>query len=197
MNIGSSPSPFPESLLPKDWWRAPAVWWRNEPLAFGIFVGVNFFFGTLGIWLPIMNAALGGRASICTELIKLLESGGFYAYAIPFLAATVGVVFSSLAKEPSAHSRGTKILFISVAVVIFVVCALLLQIQVFGPDSSVRWINYALQIVVSVATVLIALYAHSIIQNEIGGSPQGDMEKNAALLNDRAGTALVSAKDFT
>lgn len=192
----SVPTRSSESLLPKDWWLAPAVWWKAQPVAFYIFVGVNFFFGTLALWLPLLNALLGGHNSVCEELIKLLRGGGFYTYAVPFLAATVGVVFSSLVQEPTAHSRGTKILFLSASITIFVVCVILLQIQVFGPKESVQWLNYALQILVSIVTVVVALYVHAIIQNEVGGSPQGDMERNAEQLMDRASGAAVNRKDF-
>lgn len=79
--------------LPKDWWRAPCVWRKQDPDAFWIFVVVNFFFGTLGIWLPLINALLGGHTAFCEELLKLFAAGGFYMYAVPLLAATVGVVF--------------------------------------------------------------------------------------------------------
>ena len=183
------------SLLPKDWWRAPRIWWNQEPHAFMIFVLVNFGFGTLGLWLPLVNAGLGGRTSLCEELYKLLSSGGFYMYAVPFLAATVGVVFTSLKQETAEHSRGTKLLFSFVAMIIFVICVVLLQIQVLGPAKSVEWINFALQLLVSLATVTVALYVHALIQNE-RGSPQDDMEKNAADLSTRAQTAAATPADF-
>ncbi|CAE6968920.1 hypothetical protein R75471_07313 [Paraburkholderia domus] len=185
-----------QSLLPKDWARAPFVWCVREPHAFLIFVVVNFLFGTLGLWLPLVNAALGGHSTFHSELKKLLEAGGFYMYAVPFLAATVGVVFSSLKQETAAHALGTKILFSFSAMSIFVLCVVFLQIQVLVPAPSVEHLNYILQVIASVVTVIVALYMHAITQNEIGGSPQADMEHNAANLQVRAQSATVSRKDF-
>ena len=184
-----------DSLLPKDWWRAPSVWRKQEPHAFAIFVLVNFGFGTLGLWLPLVNALLGGHNSFCDELLKLFSAGGFYMYAVPFLAATVGVVFTSLKQETAEQSRGTKLLISFVAMIIFVVCVVLLQIQVLGPDKSVVWINFVLQFLVSLVTVIVALYVHALIQNE-RGSPQVDMERNADDLNTRAQAAAATAADF-
>lgn len=183
------------SLLPKDWWRAPSAWWKQEPYAFIIFAGVNFGFGTLGLWLPLLNAWLGGRSSFCEELYKLFSSGGLYVYAVTFLAATVGVVFTSLKQETAEQSRGTKILFSFVGIAIFLFCALLMQIQLLGPPKSLEWINFILQFLVSLLTVVVAVYVHAIIQNE-RGSPQDDMEKNAAELNNRVRTAQATAADF-
>lgn len=117
-------------------------------------------------------------------------------YAVPFLAATVGVVFTSLMQETAEHARGTKILFSFASIIIFVVCVVLLQIQVLGPERSMENINFGLQLLVSLATVLVALYVHAIIQNEIGGSPQDDMEQNASTLTKRAQKAAVNPGDF-
>lgn len=185
-----------QPLLPKDWKTAPRVWHHKEPHAFWTFALVNFFFGTLGIWLPLANALLGGRTAFCAALRQLLENGGLYMYAVPFLAATVGVVILSLMQEKAVHSRGTKILFTFVATSIFVVCAILLQIQVHGPDTSVATMNFVFQIVVSLVVVVVCLYMHAIIQNEMRGSPQSDMQENAADLQERAQLATSTKKDF-
>lgn len=183
------------SLLPKDWWNAPGIWRKQDPDGFWIFFVVNFFFGALGIWLPLVNALVGGHTTFCQELYKLFTAGGFYMYAVPLLAATVGVVFASLKQETTELSRGTKFLFSFTAMIIFVVCAVFLQIQVLGPTKSKEWINFALQFVVSLVTVLAALYMHALIQNE-RGSPQSDMQNNAADLSSRVQTAAVTAADF-
>jgi cytochrome bd-type quinol oxidase subunit 2 len=191
----ASKTPRTGSLLPKDWWRAPRIWWDQEPHAFFIFALVNFGFGTLGLWLPLLNAWLGGRTPIHEELYKLFSTGGFYMYSVPFLAATVGVVFTSMMQESAEQSRGTKLLFSFVAIIIFVVCAVLLQIQLLGPAKSVEWINFTLQFLVSLITIVAALYVHALIQNE-RGSPQDDMERNAADLTSRAQTAAATPADF-
>lgn len=192
---GPSPAEKLNAMLPKDWWKAPAVWRRQEPDAFYIFLVVNFFFGTLGIWLPLVNSLLGGHSPITTEMRKLFTSGGFYTYAVPFLAATVGVVITSMKQRARELSSGTKVLFFAWTLPAFVACVVLLQIQVLGPAESLENVNFFLQVVVSLMMVYFATCIHAVVQNE-RGSPQEDMQQEAAALAERARTAVLTAEDF-
>lgn len=42
-------------LLPQGWKRAPFEFWRRDKLSALVFLVVNFFFGTAGIWLPLVE----------------------------------------------------------------------------------------------------------------------------------------------
>lgn len=191
-----APARVAHSILPKDWQVAPVVWFKKQPAAAWMFVGVNFVFGTLGIWLPLLNAALIGSTSVSDELVKLLRSGGLYLYAVPLLAAITGGVLASIVQDNAEHSRGTKTLLVGAAITTFLLCALLLEIQLFGPQTARECVNFVLQFAVSIVTVAIAVYIHALVQNETSGSAMGDMEENAEKLQSRAPTATVSSKDF-
>lgn len=184
------------SLLPKDWPTAPVVWFKQQPLSASTFLVVNFLFGTLGLWLPLLNARLHGASPVCEELLKLLRAGGLYLYAVPFLAATTGPVFSSIVKDSVEHSRGTKALLASAATTVFFVCALLMQIQLLGPRSTLETENFVLQFIVAALAVLTAVYVHAIVQNESSGSAMADMEQAADELQAKAAAAPVNKKDF-
>jgi len=191
-----APSRAVHSILPKDWHIAPVVWFKQQPAAAWMFIGVNFVFGTLGIWLPLLNAALMGSTSVSDELVKLLRTGGLYLYAVPLLAAITAGVLASIVQDTAEHSRGTKALLVFAAIATFVVCALLLEIQLLRPQTSGDCANFALQFVVSIITVAIAVYIHALIQNETSGSAMADMEKNAEKPQSLAPDATVSSKDF-
>ena len=184
------------SLLPKDWRSAPAVWFKQQPHSAWTFFVVNFLFGTLGLWLPLLNARLYSASPFCEELLKLLRAGGFYLYAVPFLAATTGSVFSSIAKDSVEHSRGTKALLAFAATTIFFVCALLLQIQLLGPRPTRETENFVFQFIVAALAILTAVYVHAIVQNESSGSAMADMEQAAGELQAKAAAAPVNKKDF-
>lgn len=61
---------------------------RAEPLVFGIFLGVNLFFGGMAVWLPPVLATQHPSASPGHEFLAALGQGNGYLFGLPVLAAT-------------------------------------------------------------------------------------------------------------
>ena len=192
----------PGLLLPQGWKRAPYEFWRRDKLSALVFLVVNFFFGTAGIWLPLVNATFGTR-SFVEELEGLFEAGALYLYSLVFLATIAGTTFTSLVRDQKEHSRSLKIVLAGCSGVSIFLCTVFLQIQlsVRNAESLPSWLicaNYTAQLVLSIFALVVAIYVHSIILNEETGSPKSDMDQGAKEMRQRSLTAgdAVSAEDF-
>lgn len=64
-------------LLPEKWHRAPIDFYQRDKLAAIVFVVVNFLFGTVGIWLPIINTVFG-PSSLSDALQNQFKNGSLY-----------------------------------------------------------------------------------------------------------------------
>jgi hypothetical protein len=178
-------------LFPREQLRAPKVFWQTNRLSAAVFFTVNFLFGTLGLWLPSVNAFFLGQ-SVGGELSRQLAAGGLYIYAITFLAAIGGATFTSLAKDKVEYSRNLKVLLVGAAVVALFLCTIFLQIQLLAkaaPEevaTSTKWAAYLLQLILALLTSAVAIYMHSIVSNEESGSPKEDMDDGAEAMLRKA-----------
>lgn len=193
MNEGKNP------LLPPNIHKAPFDFWQAHKLEALVFLIVNLLFGTMGLWLPTMNAFFG-PSSMAAAIVRQLNDGGFYMYAITFLSAIGGVTFTSIASEKVEHSRNFKVVLAgSVGVALFI-CAILLQAQLFmttasqPPSNFVKITSYVLQVVVALVTTIVAIYVFSIVNNEQTGSAKDDIDRGAIDLLERAQAAGVAEK---
>src|SRR3954470_14772765 len=84
------------SLFPENIHRAPLDFWRDNKLEALVFLVVNLLFGTIGLWLPTVNAFFGSN-TMGAAIVKQLNDGALYMYAITFLSAIGGVTFTSIA----------------------------------------------------------------------------------------------------
>lgn len=185
---------FPSGIL-----KAPWDFWRQNKLAALVFLVVNLLFGTVGLWLPPTNAFFASH-SVGDEIVKQLNAGGLYIYAITFLSAIGGVTFNSIASEKIEHSRNLKVVLAGSVVVALFVCTVLLQAQLFVSGSAtqasatVRWVSGGLQVFFGVVTTVVAIYVFSIVNNEQSGSAKDDIDDAARDLLKRAKSTEVNTK---
>jgi hypothetical protein len=189
-------------LLPQGWQRAPVEFWKRDKLSALVFFVVNFFFGTTGIWLPLVNALFGTRP-FSEELEGLFESGTLYLYSLAFLATIAGTTFTSLVKDNKEHTRSLKTVLAGCSGVSIFLCTVFLQIQLSIRNAEclpswITWANYGAQLLLSAIAVVVAVYVHSIIFNEETGSPKSDLDRGAKEMLQRSQMAgeAVKLKDF-
>jgi MFS family permease len=190
-------------LLPVGWYRAPLEFYERNKLAATVFIIVNFLFGTIGIWLPLINAALGPN-SICSEWQNQLKNGNLYVYAITFLTAISGATFVAVTNDKIEHRRNHKVSLVGVAVIAIFLCAVFLQIQLLNETLHselsliIVWFNYFIQIALSVLAIAVAIYIFSIVSNEEDGSPKEDIDAsaNALLKMQSSNNGNLTPQDF-
>lgn len=177
---------FPTGIL-----KAPWDFWRANKLEALVFLVVNLLFGTVGLWLPPMNAFFASH-SVSGAIFQQLSTGGLYIYAITFLSAIGGVTFNSIASEKIEHSRNLKVVLAGSVVVALFACTVLLQTQLFVSGSTpqvsdlVKWVSYGLQVVFGIVTTIVAIYVFSIVNNEQSGSAKDDIDEAARELLKRS-----------
>lgn len=186
-------------IFPPNFRHAPFEFWRRNKLEALVFLVVNLLFGTVGLWLPPMNAFFASH-SVFPAILKQFDAGGLYIYAITFLSAIGGITFNSIANEKIEHSRNLKVVLAGSVVVALFVCTILLQAQLFITDGQIRasylvtWVAYALQLVIGVVTTIVAIYVFSIVNTEQSGSAKADIDEAAQDLLNRARTVPDDAK---
>ena len=187
------------SLFPENIHRAPLDFWRANKLEALVFLVVNLVFGTIGLWLPTVNAFFGPH-TMGSAILKQLDDGAFYMYAITFLSAIGGVTFTSIANEKIEHSQSLKVVLAGSVVVFLFVCAILLQAHLFmhsasvAPLSLVKVASSVIQVIVGVITTIVAIYIFSIVTNEQTGSAKEDLDRAARGLLEKAKAAGNDAK---
>lgn len=84
----------------------------------------DILLGTFALWLPLLLGAIfHTKTTFCAELVKLLDSGSGYTFALPFLAASSSFVFLEQKKKVVDALRN------KLAPHIFIYCILL---AIFG-----------------------------------------------------------------
>lgn len=168
--------------------RAPLEFWRKDKLSAFVFLGVNLFVGTIGIWLPPFNSLFGGTGFLA-DFFRHLDTGEIYVFGITFLCAVTGTTFTSMAKDNVEHSRHVKAWLGVISASAVLVSVLLLQSQLLikpTVGSPPLWVTYTLQVLVGAFTSLAAIYVHSIVSIEIYGSVRSDVDDAAKELLERS-----------
>lgn len=181
------------TILPKDWKKAPLIYYNNRRLSALWFMGANFLIGTIAIWLPLLTHFLsGGRQG--EPLSRLLEQDAFYFFATPFIAA-VGSVVISEAHKNSEQSRDTRDLLIFWWFVFLFLCAVVsgVDVAISGPKTC---IELAFQVLLSLSSVVVGCYLYAIFQNEVDGSAADDINQDAYRLQVEANASQAKASDF-
>jgi hypothetical protein len=84
----------------------------------------DIFLGTFALWLPLLLGLIFyTKTSFCAELVKLLDAGSGYTFALPFLAASSSFIFLEQKKKDVDDLRN------KLAPNIFIYCSLL---AIFG-----------------------------------------------------------------
>jgi hypothetical protein len=155
-----------------------------------IFLISNLMVGSLGIWLPILNAVMTGQP-IDIELARNLDGGQFYIYAITLTAANGGVAFVSLLRNRIEQAIKTRVVLIGLTVLLLFISGLLLQAELMRGMNVANsplwapWFNWAVQLVWSFETILLSIFVYSFIATEEDGNPKVDVDSGADKLASR------------
>jgi hypothetical protein len=174
-------------LLPISFNTAFSTYWATNKLDALIFLVANLVIGTLGLWLPLVNAFMTGQ-QVVAELTKNLDGGQFYIYAITFSAANGGIVFLSLLKNRVEQAIQTRVILIGFIVFMLFIGSLLLQAELMrGMIDSVGFlsshtVNWGIQLVWSGEAILLAIYTYSFLVIEESGNPKADVDNGASAL---------------
>ena len=180
-------------LLPLGWHKAPAIWWQTDPtdaFAFGV---LNLFFGTLGLWVPILYAALSSEP-VRTTIRELLHSGAAYLFVIPFVASISFSVYEELRRSKESGAKSQHIVYSIALAAVCLIAAILLPRQV-GSEAS-QAVNYVVQILVLLIGTAIGLYIFSLLRLDLLQSIPGDLDNGAKALTQEAKTAYSDSSDF-
>lgn len=112
---------------------------RAEPLVFGIFLGVNLFFGGMAVWLPPVLATQHPVASPGHEFLAALGQGNGYLFGLPVLAATSSYWLREYLYNKKSDFKTLKIFSALLAAGLMIVMALFLGSLIsrgFLPPSS-------------------------------------------------------------
>lgn len=99
---------------------------REEGLAFGIFLGVNLFFGGMALWLPPALATQNISASPLQDFVTALEQGNGYLFGLALLAATSSYWLREYLANKDSDFRSLKMGAAAVAVGIMIIMSILL-----------------------------------------------------------------------
>lgn len=142
---------------------------RAEPLVFGIFLGVNLFFGGMAVWLPPVLATQHPFASPGHELLVAFGQGNGYLFGLPVLAATSSYWLREYLFSKESDFKTLKIFSALVASGLMIVMALFLGSLISGgfvlpsptsnanpPDISIG--SLVTQIVLTLLAFVMAVY---------------------------------------
>lgn len=105
---------------------------RSQWAHFFLFVVVNIFVGSLGVWMPVLLAGVRHEVDYIPSVMRQLEAGGPYTFAVAYLAAAASFVVSEYLSGASTGGRKLKTVFALFAFVLVILCTLLSASQASG-----------------------------------------------------------------
>lgn len=94
-----------------------------------LFIVVNVFIGSLGVWMPLMTSLLLEEVRFSTQLSDVLAASGPYTFAIAYLAASSAYAAYDFLENRTSPNRKSKTVFATTAFVLIILCTLLSAFQ--------------------------------------------------------------------
>ncbi len=182
-------------LFPKGWLCSPREVWKVDGYGALVFFRTNLILGSIGLWWPYGYAWLNSK-SLCAVTAGLLGSGALYMFVIPFLAATSAMVTEESRREREKTDRIRRWQsWAQISGLLLIICAICLPIQLAAPQEALAR-NYAVQVVVSLFGVVLAVYMFSMLRVDLHGSVADDVKNAAEDLGEQAKDAVVDKGAF-
>lgn len=181
-------------LLPRNWHTAPKQYWNVDRAGMFYFCTLNFIFGTLGLWAPILLALMSGK-SVWDVFVGMLGEGNGYLYVIPFIAS---IVFAVIETRRAFKESGANVRLDVLTVVAFfacLVCVLLFTCQ-FLVGDKVPILNYVVQLIACTFITVVGLYMFCLIKAEMKTSVGDDIAQGADQMRKEAQDAKLDKRDF-
>jgi hypothetical protein len=94
-----------------------------------LFVVVNVFIGSLGVWMPLMTSLFLKDVRFSSELSASLSASGPYTFAVAYLAASSAYIAYDFLESRTSPNRKIKTVFGTTAFVLIILCTLLSAFQ--------------------------------------------------------------------
>lgn len=123
----------------------------------------DIFLGTFALWLPlILGAIFQSKTSISVELLKILDSGSGYTFALPFLAASSSFIFVEQKKKEVDDLRSKLapnifIYCILLAISGFLLTGIHFTASVIDKEAS-RFILNTIQFIFVIMTIILGIH---------------------------------------
>jgi hypothetical protein len=114
--------------LPR-WISALWAFSKSKIVHMGLFLVVNVVIGSLGVWMPIMASVARPDMFAREELIKVLQAGGPYTFAVAYLAGSTSFLAYEYLDGNITSNRRWKTSLGVLAFVLIILCTLLSAIQ--------------------------------------------------------------------